>query len=135
MKMRTVIFICAVLACINAKAIESNLDAAIDAFYSSIGKIFEFCKEPNSDAGIEIQTNAESTRRTIKRFIELASGFSTEEIDGKKEVEKMAPVIEWVDQCYRAIDAENDCQKCRENYEKKEIKSEFYAEWDEIMMG
>jgi len=133
MKMRTVIFICAVLACINAKAIESNLDAAIDAFYSSIGKIFEFCKEPNSDAGIEIQTNAESTRRTIKRFIELASGFSTEEIDGKKEVEKMAPVIEWIDQCYLEIGAENDCQKCRENYE--EIKSEFYAEWDEMMMG
>jgi len=129
MKMRTVIFICAVLACINAKAIESNIPedfyAAIDAFYSSIGKIFEFCEEPNSDAGIEIQTNAESTRRTVQRFIQLASGFSTEEIDGKKWVEKMAAVIEWIDQCYREIGAENNCQICLENYEK--IKSEFYA--------
>jgi len=123
MKMRTVIFICAVLACINAKAIESNrpeeIDDAIDAFYSSIYKIFEFCKEPNSDAGIEIQTNAESTRRTFHSAKIKFSGFSTEEIDGKKEVEKMAPVIEWVDQCYREIGAENDCQICLENCEKK----------------
>jgi len=126
MKMRTVIFICAVLACINAKAIESNLPEeidAIDAFYSSIYKIFEFCKEPNSDAGIEIQTNAESTRRTFHSAKIKLSGFSTEEIDGKKEVEKMAPVIEWVDQCYREIGAENDCQICLKNYEK--IKPEF----------
>jgi len=126
MKMRTVIFICAVLACINAKAIESNLPEeidAIDAFYSSIYKIFEFCKEPNSDAGIEIQTNAESTRRTFHSAKIKLAGFSTEEIDGKKEVEKMAPVIEWVDQCYREIGAENDCQICLENYEK--IKPEF----------
>jgi len=128
MKMRTVIFICAVLACINAKAIESNhpeeIDAAIDVFYSSIFKIFEFCKEPNSDAGIEIRTKAEFTRRTFQRsYMQLASGFSTEEIDGKKEVEKMAPVIEWVDQCYREIGAENDCQICLEDYEK--IKPEF----------
>jgi len=137
MKMRTVIFICAVLACINAKAIESNrpeeIDDAIDAFYSSIYKIFEFCKEPNSDAGIEIQTNAESTRRTFHSAKIKLSGFSTEEIDGKKEVEKMAPVIEWIDQCYLEIGAESDCQKCRENYE--EIKPEFHAEWDEMMMG
>jgi len=133
MKMRTVIFICAVLACINAKAIESNIPedfyAAIDAFYSSIGKIFEFCKEPYSTTADEIQTNAESTRQTFQSYVRLASNFSTEEIDGKKVAEKMAPVIEWVDQCYREIDAENDCQKCREKFQKK-IKPEFYADWD-----
>jgi len=140
MKMRTVIFICAVLACINAQAIErqafaipGNLPPPIKAAINELNliffKIFEFCKEPYSTTADEIQTNAESTRQTFQSYVRLASNFSTEEIDGKKVAEKMAPVIEWVDQCYREIDAENDCQKCREKFQKK-IKPEFYADWD-----
>jgi len=92
-------------------------------------KIFDFCNEPNSKAGIEIMTDAESTRQTYERNLQLVIDYSIYANKPKMQqfYEKTAPVDDWVDQCYQEIGAENDCQKCREKYEK-EIKPEFYPE-------